>query len=100
MWTPANFALESLASSTAVVATTAGGLPQAIEDGVQGSLVPERDSTALAQAIGALLGQPAARKALGEAARARMLREFGWARVAERFAAAYVRAREVPPVAH
>ena len=95
-----NFALESLASATAVVATTAGGLPQAIEDGVQGSLVPERDSGALARAIGTMLGNPVARKALGDAARARMLREFGWARVAERFAAAYVRAREVPPVSH
>ena len=95
-----NFALESLASGTAVVATTAGGLPQAIDDGVQGSLVPERDSAALTRAIGALLNQPATRKTLGEAARARMLRDFGWTRVAERFAAAYVRAREVPPVAH
>src|SRR6185295_13278096 len=45
-----NFALESLASGTAVVATNAGGLPQAIEDGAQGSIVPERDSAALARA--------------------------------------------------
>jgi len=60
----------------------------------------ERDSVALGRAIAALLNQPATRKTLGEAARARMLREFGWTRVAERFATAYVRAREVPPVAH
>ena len=39
-----NFALEALASGTPVVATTAGGLPQAITHDVTGLLVAERDS--------------------------------------------------------
>jgi phosphatidyl-myo-inositol dimannoside synthase len=88
-----NFALESLASATPVVATGVGGLPQAIADGVNGRLVAERDAAALAEAIGGLLRHPDERRRLGAAARARVEREFGWARVAERFESAYERAR-------
>jgi glycosyltransferase involved in cell wall biosynthesis len=84
-----NFALEALASATPVVATRAGGLPQAIEDGANGLLVPERDVQALAAAIRALLDQPERAHAIGAHARARVIREFGWARVAESFEAAY-----------
>lgn len=89
-----NFALEALATATPVVATTAGGLPQAIEDGISGRLVPERDSAALAAAIGDLLRHPSTARRIGRAARARVTRDFGWARVAERFEAAYDRALE------
>ena len=53
-----NFALEALATGTPVVATNVGGLPQLIEDGQTGLLVPERDAAALAAAIGALLADP------------------------------------------
>lgn len=87
-----NVALEALATATPVVATTAGGLPQVIEDGVTGRLVPERDAGALAAAIGELLADRERARALGAAARARMRREFGWARVAERLEAIYDRA--------
>jgi glycosyltransferase involved in cell wall biosynthesis len=86
-----NFALEALASATPVVASTAGGLPQAIVDGVTGRLVPERDAAALAAAISELLGQPETARRMGAAARDAVTRNFGWARVAERFEAAYNR---------
>jgi len=84
-----NFALEALASATPVVATTAGGLSQAIVDGATGRLVPERNPAALAAAIVALLNDPLRAQALGEAARRAVIRTFGWPRVAERFEAAY-----------
>jgi len=89
-----NFALEALATATPVVGSTAGGLPQAIVDGVTGRLVPERDAAALATAIGELLSQPDRASAMGAAARERVSRDFGWARVAERFEAAYDRAAQ------
>jgi glycosyltransferase involved in cell wall biosynthesis len=88
-----NFALEALASGTAVIATRVGGLPQVIDDGVNGLLVPERDPDALAAAIGTLLDDRSRGRTLGERARAKVIREFGWPRVAERFEAAYERVR-------
>jgi colanic acid/amylovoran biosynthesis glycosyltransferase len=88
-----NFALEAMASAAPVVATTAGGLPQVIEDGVTGRLVPERDATALAAAIGDLLRHAERRRALGDAARRHVERHFGWARVAARLEAIYDRSR-------
>jgi glycosyltransferase involved in cell wall biosynthesis len=84
-----NFALEALASGTPVVATRAGGLPQAITDGSNGLLVPERDPAALADRIGSVLDHPDRGRALGTQARARIIQDFGWDRVAERFESAY-----------
>ena len=88
-----NFALESLATATPVVATTAGGLPQAITDGVTGRLVPERDAAALASGITWMLADAARARAIGGAAREHVARAFGWAHVAERFEAIYDAAR-------
>lgn len=84
-----NFALEALASGTPVVASRVGGLPQAIDDGTTGLLVPEKDARALADAIERLAGDPDMARRLGTAARAHVERNFGWARVAERIEAAY-----------
>ena len=88
-----NFALEALASATPVVATTAGGLPQAITDADNGLLVPERDAAALGAAIARLLASPETARSLGARARVRIEREYSWARTAEMMVAAYARAR-------
>ena len=89
-----NFALEAMATATPIVATRIGGLPQAIEDGVTGRLVPERDAHALAEAIRWLLDNPEKARHIGGAARTLALRQFGWDRVAERLEWAYDQAVE------
>ena len=53
-----NSMLEAMASGLPVFATTHGGIPEAIEDGTSGVLVPERDAAALAQQLIALTAQP------------------------------------------
>ena len=92
-----NIALEALASATPVVATVAGGLPQAITDGDNGLLVPERDAAALAAAIERVIASPDAARELGARARRRIEREYSWQRTAELMVAAYARARGRKP---
>jgi glycosyltransferase involved in cell wall biosynthesis len=84
-----NFALEAMASATPIVSTTAGGLGQVMTADVTARVVPERDEAALARAISDVLAQPDASRRLGAEARARVERDFGWARVAERYEAVY-----------
>jgi glycosyltransferase involved in cell wall biosynthesis len=87
-----NFALEALASATPVVATRAGGLPQAITDGVTGRLVEPRDVPSLAAALASVLADPARAADMGAAARARIVSDFSWPRAVARFVDAYDRA--------
>jgi glycosyltransferase involved in cell wall biosynthesis len=61
--------VESLAMGTPVVGTHIGGIVEAVRHGVDGFLVPPDDPAALAQRIGQLLANPAARQAMGAAAR-------------------------------
>jgi glycosyltransferase involved in cell wall biosynthesis len=61
--------LQAQAMGRAVVATTVGGIPEVVEDGVNGLLVPPQDPAALAEKIELLLNDPALRERLGRAAR-------------------------------
>lgn len=69
-------AAEAMALSKPVVASSVGGLPEVVEDGVTGILVPPKDPIALAEAIGGLLGDPDRASAMGEAGRARACELF------------------------
>ena len=69
-------AREAMAHGRAVVASAVGGLLEAIEDSVNGVLVPPRDVAALRRALEDLLEDPARRARLGEAARAHAVRHF------------------------
>jgi len=71
-------AREAMAYGRPVVATSVGGLAEAVEDGVTGILVPPRDPVALRAAIERLLGDPVLRGRQGQAARDMALHEFSW----------------------
>jgi glycosyltransferase involved in cell wall biosynthesis len=82
-------AAEAMGCETAVVASDAGGLPEVVEHGVTGLIVPRGDASALAGAIGELLADPARRQRMGQAGRERALRLFDWDRSAEQFEQIY-----------
>ena len=70
-------ALEWMAAGRAVIASKVGGLPDIVEDGVTGLLVPPGDPAALAEALSSLLLYPKTAERLGRAARERWEKEFG-----------------------
>jgi glycosyltransferase involved in cell wall biosynthesis len=63
--------VEAMAAGKPVVAARVGGVPEAVLDGATGILVQPGHSDQLASALGALIGDPDRRRALGEAARTR-----------------------------
>ncbi len=75
--------LEAMALGKPVVASAAGGNLDLITDGVNGRLVPPRDSGAWARVIEELLSSPAAAKRLGEAARYTAREEYTLERTVE-----------------
>jgi glycosyltransferase involved in cell wall biosynthesis len=72
--------LEAMASGLPSVASNVGGIPEAIEDGVSGLLVPAGDPRPLAEAISILLRDRGKRARFGQAARARALESFDYGR--------------------
>src|SRR5919106_970327 len=82
-----NVLLEAGGMELAMVASRVAAVPELIEDGVNGSLVPPGDPAALASALAALIADPAARLRLGRAGRARGLERFAMAPGVDRLAA-------------
>ena len=81
--------LEAMASHTAVVATAVGAIPDVIDDGVNGLLVPPNDSSSLHAALTRILGDAALRGALAQAARSTVEQRFNAAQTAARYEALY-----------
>jgi colanic acid/amylovoran biosynthesis glycosyltransferase len=68
--------MEAMASGVPVVASGLSGIPELVEDGVSGLLVPPGDPRALAQALRRLHGDPELRERLAGAGREKVVREF------------------------
>ena len=68
--------LDAMACAKPVVATAAGGIPEAVVDGVTGVLVEPRDHDAMARALIALLADEDARTRMGAAGLRRVRDEF------------------------
>jgi colanic acid/amylovoran biosynthesis glycosyltransferase len=71
-----NAIVEAMACELPVVATRCGGVPEIVRDGVEGLLVEPRAPDEMAQALLALWRDPAARRRMGKAGRARVLSEL------------------------
>jgi glycosyltransferase involved in cell wall biosynthesis len=83
--------LDAMACARPIVATTAGGIPEIVEDGVNGVLVPPRDHTAMADAIVRTLKDAELRRRMGDAGLARVTARFTVDRMVAETAAVYER---------
>ena len=81
--------IEAMAFGLPVVATSTGGLPEVVEDGVTGILVPTGDAEALADALIRLLKDPGLRQRMGQAGQERVRDEFTVDHVIDRTLAVY-----------
>ncbi|WP_425557446.1 glycosyltransferase [Deinococcus aluminii] len=86
--------IEGMARGVALVSTAVGGIPDLIEDGVSGRLVPPGDDAALAAALGAVLRDGELRTRLGNAAYERARQDFNIEHTWRRLDALY---REIAP---
>ena len=90
--------LDAMACSRAIVATSTGGIPEVVDEGVTGLLVPPRDHTALAAAITSLISDQPRRQAMGAAGFARVNEKFTVERMIAGTAAVYARVAGTPHV--
>jgi glycosyltransferase involved in cell wall biosynthesis len=84
-----NAVLESMAAGRPVVATAVGGIPEVIDDGVTGYLVPPQDPAAVAERVVALLNDPSLAARMGARGRQKVEREFTLAGMVARFHTLY-----------
>jgi glycosyltransferase involved in cell wall biosynthesis len=81
--------LDAMSYGIPAIASRVGGIPDIIEDGVSGLLVPPADPQALANAIARLAGDPAYAKRLADAGRERLRSHFSWDVITARWDAVY-----------
>lgn len=86
-----NSMLEAMATGLPVFATDHGGIPEAIENGVSGALVPERDEEALAQALLGAAQDPDFLSRIGRAGAETVKHNFDLANQAQRLEDIYLR---------
>jgi len=81
--------LEAMAASKPIIATNVGGVPEALEDGRTGILIPPGSPAVIATSICELLDRPDKRAVLGLAARDHAVKHFGVKRMIEEYRQLY-----------
>ena len=76
--------LEANAFGLAVIGSTAGGIPDAVEHGANGLLVPPSSPTELAEAVITLLGDPVRRQAMARTGQERIRTRYNWKSIVDR----------------
>ena len=76
--------LEAMQHCLPIVSTFEGGIPDVVEDGKTGFLVPQKDAHALAEKLEILIKNPAMRQQMGEAGRIKYEKEFTLSKFEER----------------
>lgn len=89
--------LEAMTFSCPSVAFAVGGIPEVVESGKSGQLVPFGDTAAMARTVESLISDPARRTALGTAARERAVAHFSADRIVGRYVDFYRRVGEAKP---
>ncbi len=89
--------IEGMAAAKPVVATNAGGVPEIIEHGVTGYLVPMSDVKGMAEAIITIMGNPAAAQEMGLRGQAHAKQNFSIQKTVEGVLAAYGHLAVVQP---
>lgn len=81
--------LEAMAAGAPVVATRVSGVPDVVDDGENGLLVPSREPSRLADGIGRLLADPDLRDRLSTAGRRTIIDNYTWDSIGAEFEALY-----------
>ncbi len=91
--------LDAMSYGIPAIASRVGGIPDIIEDGVSGLLVPPADARALANAIERVARDPAYAKRLADAGRERLRTHFSWDVITRQWDAVYRSVSAVRPAA-
>ncbi len=81
--------VEAMGAGLPVIASAVGGIPEVVRTETDGILVPPRDPSALGDALVRVMSDAVLRRTLGDAARARVQREYAVSTMAERYEALY-----------
>ncbi len=82
--------MEAMALRKPVIATAVGGIPEIVEDGKTGVLIPPNDPKTLAQAIVKLAKDPTLRESMGEEGQKRAIEQFDIKRTARQYEELYI----------
>lgn len=84
-----NAMAEAMAAGVPLLSTRAGSIPELVDDGCTGVLVPPGDPSALADALGAMLADTRRAESMAALARQVMRRRYSWEQSARRFTTVY-----------